>query len=239
MGVGILNTGSIDYGASGYGMTSEPMRRSASKSASSKKVLSKKKAIKKAASNQRENSNPLEAYKAELGVDAALEFPGEPGELRVWIGAESAAAQFSTDMVTDQAVLGVTGETAKVTPYAPAFDVLPVESQCIKVHPSGSEVRFSLSPKKSGEFKVGADVSLYSSADCSGAPIPKSVASLAVNVEVNTGAYVMMRAAELWAVFWEKTLEFWGAFLVMFFGLILFLIRGRFAAWFGFPSSQS
>ena len=187
--------------------------------------------------NRPQANESLRQYKAELGVDAELAFPGQPGEMRVWIGDAQYSANFSDAMAQDQAVLGVAGQTAKVKPYAPAFDIEPAESVCIKVHPSGSEVRFSLIPKQAGQFKVGADVSLYASADCSGVPVPKSVSSLAVEVRVNVVGLVRLRAQELWNIFWEKALEFWGTLVLLGFGLVLFLIRKQISQRFGFRAA--
>ena len=181
---------------------------------------------------------PADNYKVELGVDEFIELPGAPGELRIWIGSEQEQASFPSGFVSDQVTLSVSGQTATISPFAPDFTITPATSQCIRVHPSGSEVIFQLTPTKSGDFNVGANVNLYDTTDCSGAPIPKSTARLKVTVTVNNQAVVMGGALELWSVFWVKLLDFWGAVVALFFALLIFLIRKKLKQWFGFSSEE-
>ena len=175
-------------------------------------------------------------YTVVLGVDEQMEIPGFPGELRVWIGNSNFKPNFPTPMIQDETTIPAEGESAKVEPFAPAFEIDPPETQCIKIHLRGSELRFKLIPKKAGTFNVGANVFLFDSLDCSGSPIPKTAATLEVTVEVNTKEILAAKAEELWSVFWEKLLEFWAAFVVLIFGLILFLIRSKLKQWFGFEN---
>jgi hypothetical protein len=173
-------------------------------------------------------------YTVVLGVDEQLGIPGFPGELRVWIGNSNFKPNFPTSMIQDETTIPGEGESAKVVPFAPAFEIDPPEIQCIKIHLRGSELRFKLIPKKAGTFNVGANVFLFDSLDCSGSPIPKIAATLQVMVEVNTKEILAAKAGEIWSIFWEKLLEFWAAFVVLIFGLILFLIRSKLKQWFGF-----
>jgi hypothetical protein len=175
-------------------------------------------------------------YTVVLGVDEQIGIPGFPGELRVWIGNSTFKPNFPTSMIQDETTIPGEGESAKVEPFAPAFEIDPPETQCIKIHLSGSELRFKLTPKKAGTFNVGANVFLFDSLDCSGSPIPKTAATLQVTVEVNTKEILAAKAGELWSIFWEKLLEFWAAFVVLIFGLILFLIRSKLKQWFGFEN---
>lgn len=177
-------------------------------------------------------------YKVELGTEEHLELPGPAGELRVWVGSERESAQFPADFASDEVTLSVSGKTATISPFAPDFVITPETSQCIRVHPSGSEVIFQLAPQKSGDFHVGANVNLYDSEDCSGAPIPKSAARLKVTVSVNSEAVVTGGLLQLWAIFWEKLIDFWAAVVALFFALLLFLIRKKVKQWFGFSSEK-
>lgn len=165
-------------------------------------------------------------YKVVLGADSPLEMPGAPGELKVWIGFREYEAYFREGMKVRKGELSAVGDTAQVTADAPGFEVEPKKSICMKIDPSGSEVRFSLTPKSEGEFHVGATIQLFDSEDCSGTPIPKAVESLQVTVKVD-------RAALLFKVLWEKFLEFWGAALALIFALLLFFLRKQFKKWFG------
>lgn len=173
-------------------------------------------------------------YKVELGADTHMKIPGASGELRVWIGAPDYAANFPEGMSTTTDTLPAIGSTAMVTPFAPAFEVKPKESICMKIHPSGSDIRFELIPLKKGSFKVGADVRLFDSEDCSGIPVPKAVTSLNVEVVVDKSEVIQAHSQELWAVFWGKFLEFWAAIIALFFAVLLFLIKGKLKQWLGF-----
>ncbi|WP_339843478.1 hypothetical protein [uncultured Halopseudomonas sp.] len=181
-----------------------------------------------------QQANPIEEYRVVLAADETVRMPGIPGELRVWIGGQDYQPRFADDMVEDETAVPAVGESAKVQPFAPAFRIEPEETQCIRIHPSGSEVRFKLIPVEQGEFEVGADVFFFDSPDCKGSPIPKTAATLKVQVEVDPQKIVIGKALQLWDVLWEKFVEFWAALVAIFFGVLLFLIRGRLKKWFGY-----
>jgi|GEM_PF-1962519 len=181
-----------------------------------------------------EDTNSIDEYNVVLGVDETIKIPGIPGELRVWIGSPDYRPDFPERMAQDETSVPAVGESATVQPFAPAFKIEPAETQCIRIHPSGSEVRFKLIPEKQGSFEVGANVYLFDSLDCSGSPIPKTAATLKVLVEVDRKEAFLEKVRELWDVLWEKFVEFWAALLAILFGLILFLIRGRLKRWFGY-----
>jgi hypothetical protein len=182
----------------------------------------------------RQETNRIDEYRVVLGADEKIRIPGLPGELRVWIGSPSHKPDFPDDMVKDETAIPAVGESATVQPFAPAFKIDPIKTQCIKIHPSGSEVRFKLTPQKQGTFEVGADVHLFDSSDCSGSPIPKTTSTMKVLVEVNQKENFLEKVNELWNILWEKFVEFWAALLVIFFGVILFFIRVKLKKWFGY-----
>ena len=169
----------------------------------------------------------LENYKVKLAASKSLKFPGGSGQLNVWIGAAKYENSFSIDMTQTDTTIPAVGQSATVEAFAPDFKVQPNTTKCILIFPQGSEVRFSLIPKAHGEFKVGANIYLYESENCSGTPIPRTTASLTVKVVVNS-------KSELWDIFWEKALQFWGALVALLFALLLFLIRAKLKKWFGF-----
>jgi hypothetical protein len=175
-----------------------------------------------------------EEYKVVLGADPKIKMPGIPGELRVWIGSPTIDPNLPTYLTRATGSLPAIGETAKVTPFAPAFDVEPKESICMGIDPTGSAVRFRLRPTKAGTFNVGADVQLFYSDNCSGTPVPKSTETLQVEVVVDTDEAFQARSNQLGQIFWEKFVDFWGVLVALFFGLVLFLIRGRLKKWFAF-----
>lgn len=178
----------------------------------------------------------LEEYKVVLGADPLIKMPGVPGELRVWIGSSSVDPNLPGYMTRATGKLPAIGETAKVTPFAPAFEIEPKESICMGIDRTGSAVRFRLRPTRVGIFNVGADVQLFHSSDCSGAPVPKSTETLQITVVVDKDEVLQERTKRLGEVLWEKFLDFWGLSVALFFALLLFLIRGRLKKWFSFKS---
>ena len=172
-------------------------------------------------------------YKVKLGADPVLSIPGPPGQLKVWIGLPAYEPAY-TGMATETDTLPAEGKTAKVKPFAPGLKVEPDASICMKTNPRGSEVRFMLTPSEAGTFKVGVDVALFDSGDCSGTPIPKATTTLQVDVRVDRMKLTAKYMTELWDVFWKKLLEFWGGVLALFFAALLFLFRKRLKKWFGY-----
>jgi hypothetical protein len=184
-------------------------------------------------------SSDVKQYKVELGADAVIKIPGS-GKLKVWIGNPEYNANFPKQTVQTTALIANVGITAIVTPDAPAFKVEPTESFCLRIVPTGSEVSFTLTPKKEEEglFDVGAYVKLFESNDCSGTPAPKGTTYHKVQVVVDNYKVIKELVKQFVAVFWEKLLSFWGEMLALFFALLLFLIRRRLMKWFGFGDSK-
>lgn len=183
---------------------------------------------------------PADTYQTRLAVDEEMQLPGTAGELRVWIGRSADLPPLPQGMASDSAPLPMSTEakTVKIEPYAPAFTIAPATSACIALDPSGSEVRFSLTPLKAGIFRVSASVYLYSSADCSGVPLPKSTETLEVRVKVNAGGIFGDGLSTLGGIFWTKLVEFWEVLTGLIFALLLFLIRGKLKKRFGFDDGK-
>ena len=74
----------------------------------------------------------------------------------------------------------------------------------------------------------------FDSRDCTGSPIPKTAATLKVQVEVDPERILIGKALQLWDITWNKFVEFWAALVAIFFGVLLFLIRGKLKKWFGY-----
>ncbi len=191
------------------------------------------------------NAKKYKEYKAVLGADSVItmsEPPGPPGRLRVWIGIPDYKPNFPENMVQATGTLPTVGVTAKITPDAPAFKVEPKESDCIQIHPTGSEVGFRLTPIEEGIFDVGADVQLYDSSDCSGTPIPKATTTLQVKVIVDHKKEEKKKEEEhqkkFWEIFWDEVFKFWKALLVLFFAVIIFLMRKQLKKWVGFGNDN-
>ncbi len=186
---------------------------------------------------ERKKAN-LENYSVTVAANEQLEIPGNPGELSVWIGHSANAPIAQPGMATQTKPLGAAGETARVTPFTLGIDVEPKQSECEKIDPSGSEVRFKLIPIKAGTFTVGANVELYGSEDCSGPPVPKSAKSVEVKVRVNEVGAFTEGIVELADAAWKAFLTFWDKVLLLIFSLFLFLIRKKLAEWFGFKGKE-
>ena len=183
--------------------------------------------------------NKFDEYSVVLKADKKIIMPGLPGTLTVWIGDEDFKPSLSDDKVHDEAIIAAVGDWAVIEPFSTAFVFKPVKSECIKIHTTGSEEQFQLTPKDKGVFEVGVKVNLYDSEDCSSSPVPKSSSILEVTVEVDNKEIVFEKLTELWDIFWEKLLEFWGAFLVVTFGLLMFLYKNKLKKLFKFDSDDT
>ncbi|MFA6402499.1 MAG: hypothetical protein WCX31_12895 [Salinivirgaceae bacterium] len=180
----------------------------------------------------------LDDYKVVLAVDENLAL-NQKGEMRVWIGANEIEPSFSQGMAKDATTIpsGI-GQYAKITPYAPDFEVSPAEMKCIRIDPSGSDVRFSIKPTKKGSLKVSANIELYSTADCSGPMVPKTAATLSVNVNVDVWQVIADKLKEMGTVFWDKFISFWGALIALIFAVFLFIIRRKLKKKTGFDDAN-
>ncbi|MBD98918.1 MAG: hypothetical protein CMO34_03665 [Verrucomicrobia bacterium] len=173
-------------------------------------------------------------YAVKLAVDDSIAL-GDSGRLLVWIGAETADYEAPEGTVSDEASLpSDAGEYAQVTPYGTGFTVSPKTKECVRIHPSGSEVPFVIIPTAEGEITVNAKIELHQMADCSDSPVPKTAADLNVVVFVDKDKAFKEKKGELLDILWAKFTEFWGALLVLFFGLIIFLLRKKLKQWFGY-----
>lgn len=169
----------------------------------------------------------LKSYSVTVSANEQLTMPGTPGELRVWIGISSKVPHIHPEMSIETRKLKIIGETAKVKPFSLGIDVEPKESICVKISPSGSEIRFKLFPNKAGVFTVGADIELYNSKDCTGAAIPKSTESVKISVTVDSRRLIIESIGVLLKKAWSTFLEFYENVLFLIFALLLFLIRKK------------
>ncbi|OYT15723.1 MAG: hypothetical protein B7C24_11560 [Bacteroidetes bacterium 4572_77] len=169
----------------------------------------------------------LEEYIVKLAVDGEFKVH-ENGELRVWIGTDDAEINFDEGMVQDEASIPADiGQFARITPFAPDFDISPEKTDCIKIHPSGSEVRFTLIPRSAGRFEVSANIELYHAADCAGPSVPKTAKTLTVEVSVDNKYIIKSKLKELGQIFWKNFIDFWGALIALLLAALLFLIRRK------------
>jgi len=170
----------------------------------------------------------FDTYKVILGVDGDMTFPGNKGILNVWIGDPQYEPQYSVGSITDSLSIAAVGIAAKIKAQAPDFIVEALDKDCIEIHPTGSDATFYLTPTKTGTFSIAAKVYLYSTKDCSGSYIPKSAKTLEVIVAVGHKEILHSGFVEILKVTWDKFLEFWGVFIGILFGYILYRVRKYF-----------
>ena len=167
----------------------------------------------------------LKEYVVKLAVSEAFKLH-EKGELKVWIGADSIEVSFGDGMIEDETTVPANiGQFARVEPYAPDFDITPPVRECVNIHPSGSEVRFTLEPKTSGDFSVSANIELFTTDDCTGISVPKTAKTLTVQVTVDKKHVFNTRLSQMGEELWNQFFTFWGALLTLLFGAALFVVR--------------
>ncbi|MDK2776223.1 MAG: hypothetical protein KYX62_00985 [Pseudomonadota bacterium] len=181
---------------------------------------------------------PFSEYRAVLTADEHLLLPGSAGEMRVWIGNPDYQPQTPAGMVADSASIPAAGDYAIIEPQATGFTVTPVISECLRIHPAGSEQSFTLQPQETGRFYISARIYLYDNAHCSGSPVPRTTTRLSVVVEVNGKKIVTGGLTELATIFWQKLVEFWEIAVGLLFGLILFLLRRQLRRRFGYQQDD-
>jgi hypothetical protein len=174
----------------------------------------------------------LEEYSVQVSATESMKLNREPGQLSIWIGRHGQAPAAEVGMATAESTLGH-GNTALVTPFAPDFTIEPSTSKCQLLDPSGTQVLYSLKPRARGQYKVGANVSLFASSDCSGPPVPKATKVIHVSVSVGLMDGVEDGALELARATWEKILAFWGELLTAVSVTVLYAFRKKLARWFG------
>lgn len=177
-----------------------------------------------------------ENYKVRLSGDKKLKIPGLEGYIKVWIGKNEFLPLVKIDETYDETKINALSQWAKVEPYSSGFEFFPDKSVCIKIHETGSEITFKIKPIQEGIHKVGAKVELYEKKACKGVPIPKTTANLKIEVEADYMAYIKVYSLEILEITWNAFRDFWGAFIVIFFGFILFLFRKKLKERFGYEN---
>jgi len=119
------------------------------------------------------------------------------------------------------------GQYVKITPNAPNFIVTPVSPQdagCIKIHPSGSIVKFNLTPieGKRGKVNVSASIALYEDEDCA-CKNPVLKGTNTVSVDVKIGGFW----DRVFDIFRDHLYTFLGSFFTLLAAIVLFKIRKK------------
>lgn len=162
-----------------------------------------------------------EDYESVLEVTQRIKL-GESGTLKVWIGMDKFMLEANEGMARKAAPLysAYTGAYARITPVAKDFTIeskYPIPT-VVKIDSTGTEVLYTITPQKKGKFEVSADIDLFDNRDCVGDALPKQTKVMKVKVRVD---YL----DAIWVPVWEAFKRFWGAFVALFFGALLFVIR--------------
>ena len=164
-------------------------------------------------------------YKVALDVTKEIELNSK-ATLRVWIGKENYMPDQLPQSARDATSIPARiGDYARVTPFAPDFEVGPEESQTMHIVPSGSAVLFYLTPTKQGEFLISAKIELYDNPELEGIAVPKTSEIVSVLVTVDKKAAMMGRLGQLGTIVWDEFVKFWGALVAILFAVILFVVR--------------
>ena len=166
----------------------------------------------------------LDDYRATLEVTEKID-ADKTGNMRVWIGASKNVPSYDTKTTVRDSISfpANIGQYGRITPLAPDFDVNPEKSGCILIHPSGSSEDFTITPRKRGVFHVSAKIELYKREDCLGIPVPKTTQIMSVSVVVDKKFFIW----QLFDIFWDKFLVFWGALLALLFLAVITFIKRK------------
>ncbi len=173
------------------------------------------------------NNKTSEDFKVLLKVTENMNL-NESGILEVVIGAEDIRIEHDDEMVKDSTTIPAKiGHFAKIKPFAPDFEISPLQVPCIKIDSSGSHIRFEIVPKKKGILKVSADIQIYRDSICAGTFVPKTAATLSVNVTVNTEREIENKLVQMLNIVWDNFIKFWGALVALLFGTLFYFIRKK------------
>ncbi|MDP1783908.1 MAG: hypothetical protein Q8K81_00600, partial [Sulfuricurvum sp.] len=155
---------------------------------------------------------------------------GSPGKAIIWIGNPSYRpnAPTSDDVYAEKNISGM-GQWVIVGLKAADFQDIN-ESKCMFIPPTGTEEVFWLYPKqtKNRIYKISAYAKLFTTEECSDSFNQKFSDIVEVEVEIDYEEILIIMLKELWDIFWEKALWFWGALLAIIFTIILRKFKQRF-----------
>ena len=178
----------------------------------------------------------VEANKTiKMSIDA-----GTPtsGQMTVWIGQPQFEPKNQEGMIAGSGVIQTNSiaMSARVTPNFPddpsAFKAEPDTSKCMVVEPTGSIAHFKITPMRTGQFRVGADVDLYTNTECAGPVAAKTADPITVVVS----AYAP--TSGLLEITWSAFKNFYKEILAAVFGLLILLFRKQLAKLLGIKSES-
>lgn len=167
-----------------------------------------------------------EDFEAEVDVSKKIKL-GDKGKLKVRISMKKHESEVDEDMKrkTIPLISAYTGAYARITPSADDFIISPDNPKLIaydnvaivRVDSTGVEVQYTIIPQKSGKLNAGASIDLFDNRECTGDPLTISPNAI-IKVRVNYWKAI-------WDPVWHAFEKFWGAFVALVFGALLFVVR--------------
>lgn len=173
----------------------------------------------------------VEAKDMKMSIDADKPVSGQ---LKVWIGQPQyePTTQPGTKSASSVLQTSAPAASAKITPDFPddptAFKVKPETSTCQGVDPTGTEVPFTITPTRTGEFRVGASVELYKNQGCEGDALTRTADPITVKVTIQKPDPVTFLE-----IAWAAFKDFFKEILAALFAVLALIFRKRLAKLFG------
>lgn len=156
-------------------------------------------------------------YAAILEVTERMKVGGK-GTAIVSIGREDCIKRKANQgMVRDTAFFYDPKAYVLIIPHADSCVFTP-ESVFMEVYEKGSSATFSITPKKADSIEVSAELLFYDDEKCSHLPKHDNTQVLKVKVSVDFWGFI-------WGTVWKFFKDFWGAFVALVFGALLFVVR--------------
>lgn len=156
-------------------------------------------------------------YAAVLEVTERMKVGGK-GTAIVRIGREDCIKwKANQGMVRDTAFFYDPKAYVLIIPHADSCVFTP-ESVFMEVYETGSSATFSITPKKADSIEVSAELLFYDDQKCSHLPKHDNTQVLKVEVNVDYWGFI-------WGTVWKFFKDFWGAFVALVFGALLFVVR--------------
>lgn len=158
----------------------------------------------------------LNDYAAILDVTERI-YKGHQGTLNVWVGKEKYMPEPNEGMARDATPLYSVKAYALIIPHADGC-VFNHDSIFMPVDTAGSVAHFKMTPEKTGDIEVSAEVLFFDEDNYSKLPGHSATPVLHVKVRVDYWN-------EIWTPVWNCFKDFWGVFVALVFGALLFVVR--------------
>lgn len=156
------------------------------------------------------------------------------GKMRVYIGNEKGEPPIESMSFKKLQLIEENPKAVKITPRTDGLETNPSESGCYKITSNSPDRQYMLIAKQETGLSVGVNLDFYTSEDCNGASISKSLDSVDVIVTSNWTDKAKRKWYEFIDTTWKAFLGFWGNLLGVIFAFLLFLARKSILQKFGF-----